>query len=318
MDHRASRRAALLWGLLAAGLLAGCKQETAEAPLTRVKVVTAQVTDFAPGNHLHRRGRRPCAQRCVVSRRRQDQRAAGQYRRPCHGRPRCWREIDPDEQQADVRGRNAGVQSAEEAVLRQGDRELRPPERPCSPPAPRRGGNTTRPRRPTARPGRSSTSARAQLAQATDQLAYTELRAGADGVIVGRMAGGRSGRGPGAADLQPGARRRPRCRVQRLRMGDDQRRARQGSCRVPRPRSGGEDHGRHARRRAGGRSQHHDGAGQVRPGRDSAGDDSRPPGERRRTVEAHQGRLAALGSHLRTRRQARRVDRRSGQQHGSR
>jgi hypothetical protein len=31
MDHRAYRRAALLWGLLAVGLLAGCDQEAAGA-----------------------------------------------------------------------------------------------------------------------------------------------------------------------------------------------------------------------------------------------------------------------------------------------
>lgn len=49
MHHRAYRRAALPWGLVAASLLAGCKQEAAVAPpLTRVRVVTAEVTGFAP------------------------------------------------------------------------------------------------------------------------------------------------------------------------------------------------------------------------------------------------------------------------------
>src|SRR4051812_1670235 len=41
-------RASVLCGLIAAGLLAACRQEAPTPPVTRVNVVTAQLSDFSP------------------------------------------------------------------------------------------------------------------------------------------------------------------------------------------------------------------------------------------------------------------------------
>jgi RND family efflux transporter MFP subunit len=185
MDHRACRRAALLWGLLVACLLAGCKQETAVAPLTRVTVVTAQVTDFAP--EITFTG-------VVAARVRSDVsfRVAGKISERLVNvgdhvtASQVLARIDPDEQHAELQAAQAGVQSAE-AVLRQVTASFDRQKTLLA------SGTTTRREHDQAEASYRSAQAQldqahAQLAQATDQLAYTELRAEADGIIVGRMA----------------------------------------------------------------------------------------------------------------------------------
>ena len=185
MDHRAYRRAALFGGLLVAGLLAGCRQEPAVAPLTRVTVVTAQVTDFAP--EITFTG-------VVAARVRSDEafRVAGKISERLVNvgdhvaANQVLARVDHDEQQAELQAAQAGVQSAE-AVLRQATASFDRQKTLLV------SGTTTRREHDLAEASFRSAQAQleqahAQLAQATDQLAYTELRAEADGVIVARMA----------------------------------------------------------------------------------------------------------------------------------
>lgn len=180
MDHRA----ALLCGLLAACLLAGCKQEAAVAPLTRVRVVTAEVSAFAPRITLTG----------VVAAQLQSDvsfRVAGKISERLVDvgehvtANQVLARLDPAEQQADVQAAKAGVQSAE-ATLSQATSALERQKNLLA------TGNTTRREHDQAeasyRTARAQLDqAHAQLASATDQLGFTELRASADGIIVKRL-----------------------------------------------------------------------------------------------------------------------------------
>lgn len=180
MHHR------VLWGLLVVGLLAGCRQETATAPpLTRVRVVTAEISDFAP--ELTLTG--------VIAARVQSEesfRVGGKIKDRLvnvgdHvGANQVLARLDPDEQQAEVVAARAGVQSAE-ATLRQAAANFERQKALLT------TGNTTRREHDQAEASLRSAQAqleqaRGQLAQATDQLAYTELRASADGIVVSQLA----------------------------------------------------------------------------------------------------------------------------------
>jgi RND family efflux transporter MFP subunit len=94
--------------------------------------------------------------------------------------------LDPEEQQADVQSAAAAVQSAE-ALARQTTATFERHKELL------RSGTSTRREYDQAEANQRSAlaqldQARNQLAQAHDQLAYTELRAGFDGIIVGRSA----------------------------------------------------------------------------------------------------------------------------------
>ena len=178
-------RVSFVCGLLVAGLLAGCRQDATSPPLTRVRIVTTQVTDFAPEVTLtgviaaqvqsevsFRVGGKIAERLANVG----DHVTANQV----------LARLDPDEQQAEVQAARAGVESAE-ATLRQATGTF---ERQKSLLA---TGNTTRREHDQAEASARSAEAQlaqaqSQLAQATDQLGYTELRAGADGIIVSQMA----------------------------------------------------------------------------------------------------------------------------------
>jgi RND family efflux transporter MFP subunit len=174
-------------GLIAAlCLLAGCKEDVAAAPpLTRVRVVTAEITDFAPEITLTG----------VIAARVQSDvsfRVSGKIRERLAnvGQPVTADEIlaslDPDEQQDEVQSAEAGVKSAE-ALSHQTTATFERQKTLLA------TGNTTR--RDYDQAEATMRSAQAQLEQArgllasaNDQLSYTVLRAGADGIIVGRSA----------------------------------------------------------------------------------------------------------------------------------
>jgi RND family efflux transporter MFP subunit len=178
-------RVSLVCGLLVGALLAGCRQETATAPLTRVNVVTAQVTDFAPevtltgtiaaqvqSEESFRVGGKIAERLANIG----DHVTANQV----------LARLDPEEQRAELEAAKAGVQSAE-ATLRQTTSAFERQKNLLV------TGNTTRREYDQADAAARSAEAQlaqaqSQLAQANDQLAYTELRAGADGIIVQQMA----------------------------------------------------------------------------------------------------------------------------------
>jgi RND family efflux transporter MFP subunit len=178
-------RVSLWCGLLVAALLAGCRQEAATPPLTRVNVVTAQVTDFAPevtltgtiaaqvqSEESFRVGGKIAERLANVG----DHVTANQV----------LAKLDPDEQQAELQAAKAGVQSAE-ATLRQTTSAFERQKNLLA------TGNTTRREYDQADAAARSAEAQlaqaqSQLAQANDQLGYTELKAGADGIIVQQMA----------------------------------------------------------------------------------------------------------------------------------
>src|SRR5579883_232739 len=178
-------RVSLVCGLLVGALLAGCRQETATAPLMRVNVVTAQVTDFAPevtltgtiaahvqSEESFRVGGKIAERLANIG----DHVTANQV----------LARLDPEEQRAELEAAKAGVQSAE-ATLRQTTSAFERQKNLLA------TGNTTRREYDQADAAARSAEAQlaqaqSQLAQANDQLAYTELRAGADGIIVQQMA----------------------------------------------------------------------------------------------------------------------------------
>ena len=179
-------RQCVLCGLLLAGLLPGCRQDATTAPpLTRVKVVTAEITDFAPEVTLTG----------VIAAQIQSEasfRVAGKIRERLANigdhvtANQVLARLDPEEQQDDVQAARAGVQSAE-ATLRQATANFDRQRSLLT------TGNTTRRDYDQAEATfRSATAqleqAKAQLGQATDQLGYTELHAGSDGIIVSQMA----------------------------------------------------------------------------------------------------------------------------------
>jgi RND family efflux transporter MFP subunit len=180
MRHR------VLCGLLVVGLLAGCRQDAATVPpLTRVRVVTAELVDFAPEVGVTG----------VIAARVQSEvsfRVAGKISERLANvgdhvtADQVLARLDPDEQQADVQAAKAGVQSTE-AALRQAAATFERQKALLA------RGNTTRREHDQAEASLRTAEAqleqsRGQLATATDQLAYTELRAGAPGIIVSRLA----------------------------------------------------------------------------------------------------------------------------------
>ncbi len=179
-------RATTICWLVCLVVLAGCKEDAAEVvPLTRVKVVTTEIVDFAP----------PITLTGVI---------AAQVRTDLSFRlsgkiserlvnvgdhvvlNQVLARLDPDEQQAELVSAQAGVVSAE-AMVRQATAAFERQKDLLG------RGNTTR--RDYDQAEASRRSAQAQLDQAhsdlkvaQDQLAYTELRADADGIITARMA----------------------------------------------------------------------------------------------------------------------------------
>jgi RND family efflux transporter MFP subunit len=178
-------RASLLCGLLVAGLLAGCRQDAAVPPLTRVRVVTAQLSDFAPEVTIT--GTIAAQVQSEVSFRlggkiKERLASVGDHVKA----DQVLARLDPDEQQAEVTAAQASVHSAESAV-RQSTAAFDRQKNLLT------TGNTTRREHDQAEASLKSAQAqlqqaRATLAQATDQLAYTELHAGADGIVVSQMA----------------------------------------------------------------------------------------------------------------------------------
>jgi RND family efflux transporter MFP subunit len=178
-------RLSLVCGLLVAILLAGCRQETAPPPLTRVRVVTAEVTEFAPEVTLTG----------VIAAQVQSEvsfRVAGKIAERLANvgdhvtADQVLARLDPDEQKAELQAAQASVRSAE-AIVRQSQATF---ERQKSLLA---AGNTTRREHDQAEATARSAEAqleqaKSQLAQARDQLGYTELRAGGDGIIVAQAA----------------------------------------------------------------------------------------------------------------------------------
>lgn len=165
-------------------MLAGCKEErTAQAPPVRVRTMVVQPVEFAPAITLTG----------VVAAQTQTElsfRVSGKVRERLANvgehvtADQVLARLDPSEQEADVETAIAGVQSAE-AVTRQVVEAFERQKNLFG------KGNTTRRDLDQAEAAQRSAQAqldqaRAQLLSARDQLGYTELRAGADGVIVGR------------------------------------------------------------------------------------------------------------------------------------
>jgi RND family efflux transporter MFP subunit len=164
-------------------LVAGCKEDAPTPPLAQVRATTVQLTEFAPAitvtgviaaqvqTDLSFRLSGKVAERTVNV---GDHVTADQL----------LARLDPVEQQAAVDAAKAGIQSAD-ALMNQNTANL---ERLRSLLG---RGNTTRRDYDQAEAAFRSAQAqldqaRAQLATAQDQLSYTELRAGAAGVIVAR------------------------------------------------------------------------------------------------------------------------------------
>jgi RND family efflux transporter MFP subunit len=178
-------RVSLVCGLLVAILLAGCRQDAAPPPLARVRVVTAEIVDFAPEVTLT--GAIAAQVQSEVA-----FRVAGKIAERLANvgdhvtADQVLARLDPDEQQAELQAAKAGVQAAE-ATLQQTTGAFERQKNLLA------TGNTTRREYDQAEAAARSAEAqlaqaRSQLAQANDQLAYTELRAGADGIIVQQIA----------------------------------------------------------------------------------------------------------------------------------
>jgi len=176
----------LLCGLvLSLCLLAGCKEDAPPQPLTQVRAITVALSDFAPAITLTG----------VVRAQTQSDlsfRLAGKIRERLVNpgehvtADQVLARLEPEEQKADLEAAKAGVQSAE-ALYRQAAATF---ERQKSLLA---TGNTTRREYDQADANQRSAQAqldqaRGQLSSAQDQLSYTELRAGADGIIIARSA----------------------------------------------------------------------------------------------------------------------------------
>lgn len=172
--------------IVALCLLAGCKEDATASPsLTRVRVITTEITDFAPAITLTG---------VIAARVRADLsfRINGKIseRLVNPGAPVTADEVlarlDPDEQQAEVLSAEAGVKSAE-ALFHQTTATFERQKALLT------TGNTTRREYDQAEATMRSAQAqleqaRGQLTSARDQLSYTELRAGADGIIIARSA----------------------------------------------------------------------------------------------------------------------------------
>ena len=168
------------------GLLAACRNEPApQAPLTRVKAVTAAIVDVTPSITLT--GVVEARTRTELSFRisgKISERIANVGDRVTKGQ--LLAKLDPEEQQEELVSAKAGVASAEALVRqtsvafeRQKDLLAR--------------GNTTRRDHDQAEADLRSAQAQLKQAQsdlkrAEDQVSYTELRADADGVITAQSA----------------------------------------------------------------------------------------------------------------------------------
>lgn len=172
--------------MICLGLLASCRNEPApQAPLTRVKAVTAEVVDFTPSMTLT--GVIEARTRADLSFRisgKISERIANVGDHVTRGQ--VLARLDPDEQQEEVASAKAGVASAE-ALVRQTTVAFERQEELLT------RGNTTR--RDHDQAEADMRSAESQLKQAhsdlkvaEDQLAYTELRADADGIITAQSA----------------------------------------------------------------------------------------------------------------------------------
>jgi membrane fusion protein, multidrug efflux system len=179
-------RATTICWLVCLVVLAGCKEDAAEvAPLTRVKAVTTEIVDFAPSITLT--GVIAAQVRTDLSFRLSGKISERLVNVGDHVvLNQVLARLDPDEQQAELVSAQAGVVSAE-AMVRQATAAFERQKDLLG------RGNTTR--RDYDQAEASLRSAKAQLDQAhsdrsvaQDQLAYTELRADADGIIVARMA----------------------------------------------------------------------------------------------------------------------------------
>ena len=155
-------------------------------PLTRVKAVTTEIVDFAPTITLT--GVIAAQIRTDLSFRLSGKISERLVNVGDHVvLNQVLARLDPDEQQAELRlgpgrrrlGRGHGAA---------GGGRLRTPEGAAWAAATPRVATTTRRKPRCARPRRSSTRRTSDLAVAQDQLAYTELRADADGIITARMA----------------------------------------------------------------------------------------------------------------------------------
>jgi membrane fusion protein, multidrug efflux system len=182
---RILRTTTICW-LVCLVVLAGCKQDAAEVvPITRVKVVTTEIVDFAPSITLT--GVIAAQVRTDLSFRLSGKISERLVNVGDHVvLNQVLARLDPDEQQAELVSSQAGVASAD-AGLRQATAAFERQKDLLG------RGNTTR--RDYDQADASLRSAKAQLDQAhsdltvaQDQLAYTELRADADGIIVARMA----------------------------------------------------------------------------------------------------------------------------------
>jgi RND family efflux transporter MFP subunit len=179
MRHR------VLLGVLAVALLTGCKQEAAVVPLTRVRVVTSEVTEFAPQITLT--GTIAAQFQSDVAFRLSGKITERLVNVGDHVKAdQIVARLDPEEQQADLLAAQAGVASAQ-AVLTQTTASFERQQ------ALLRTGNTTRREHDQAEASMRSAQgqldqARAQLTTATDQLSFTTLKAGADGIIVKQLA----------------------------------------------------------------------------------------------------------------------------------
>jgi RND family efflux transporter MFP subunit len=172
--------------IVAVCLLAGCKREAATpAQLARVRAVTAELTDFAPTVTFTG----------VIAAQVQNDlsfRLTGKIRERLAnigdhvGANQVLARLDPDEQEVELQAATAAVQSAEALAHQttaafERQRDLL------------RSGTSTRREFDQADANQRSAlaqldQARSQLASARDQLAFTELRAGFAGTIVGRSA----------------------------------------------------------------------------------------------------------------------------------
>lgn len=172
------------WGLLAAAALTGCNAPTiSKRPPLPVQVVTAQVTDYAPGLSLTGEVAARISSNLSfrVSGRVTERKAdVGQHVEPGDVLAR----IDPAEAQADVDSANAAVASAE-ALLKQNtaayDRQKQLFD----------SGFATRSAFDTAQQNLRTAenaldSAKAQAATVADALTYTTLKAEKAGVITAR------------------------------------------------------------------------------------------------------------------------------------
>lgn len=179
--HAALRSCVLVAGLV---LLAACRNDSPpQAPLTRVKAVTTEITDFAPSivltgviaaqtqTDLSFRVSGKVSERLVNV---GDHVVKGQL----------LARLDPDEQEADLAAAKAGVASSD-AALRQMSAAFERQKELLG------RGNTTRRDYDQAEAARRSAQAQldqahSDLQQAQDLVSYTELKADTDGIITAR------------------------------------------------------------------------------------------------------------------------------------